>query len=173
MRLSFPLVLLDAPSSTLCRRCSLRCSKRCSAARHVHRVPMVCTSVLTCHATSTCRHADASADLHPPRTLRARRKRQEGPLKRAFFRRSLSRAPRLNHPRATAPSRQGQGVGVARGVEGVSVCGLIWFDGMPGRWAAGLARRVSGARRYVVSSRPLRLRSAVIYLLLYAITLLR
>lgn len=70
---------------------------------------------------------------------------EEGPLKRAFFRRSLSRAPRLNHPRATAPSRQGQGVGVARGVEGVSVCGLIWFDGMPGRWAAGLARRVSGA----------------------------
>jgi hypothetical protein len=64
--------VLDAPSSTLCRRCSLRCSKRCSAARHVHRVPMVCTSVLTCHATSTCRHADASADLHPPRTLRAR-----------------------------------------------------------------------------------------------------
>ena len=125
------------------RRCSLRCSKRCSAARHVHRVPMVCTSVLTCHATSTCRHADASADLHPPRTLRARRNSEEGPLKRAFFRRSLSRAPRLNHPRATAPSRQGQGVGVARGVEGVSVCGLIWFRGIVR--ALGLARRVSGA----------------------------
>jgi hypothetical protein len=63
-----------------------------------------------------------------------------GPLDRRG--RSLSRAPRLNHPRATAPSRQGQGVGVARGVEGVSVCGLIWFDGMR---ALGLARRVSGA----------------------------
>ena len=62
-----------------------------------------------------------------------------GPLEEA---RSLSRAPRLNHPRATAPSRQGQGVGVARGVEGVSVCGLIWFDGMR---ALGRARRVSGA----------------------------
>ena len=73
-----------------------RCARKvCSAARHVHRVPMVCTSVLTCHAASTCRHADASADL-PSSDLAgcARRKWEEDVWRPGLVGRSLSRAPR-------------------------------------------------------------------------------